>query len=56
MSLMLFKGAAFVKRNSSLIAKIVPFDTTGPHLFTFGILEVYPSKDIELDLSYVISH
>ena len=31
-------------------------DTAGLHLLTFIILEPYPSKDIELDLSNIISH
>ena len=34
----------------------VSFDITGIHLHTFRILELYPSKDIELDLSHVVSH
>ena len=42
---MLRTGATFVK-----------MDTTGLHLFTLRILEPYPSKDIEIDLSHVISH
>ena len=49
-------GAFFVKKNSCLVAKIVSFDTAGLHLVTFRILEPFPSKDIELDLSHVISH
>ena len=56
MSLMLCTGATFVKENSSLVARIVSFDTVGLHLLTFCILETYPSKDIALDLSHVISH
>ena len=47
---------AFVKKNSCLVARIVFFDTPGLHLLTFRILEPYSSKDIELDLSHVISH
>ena len=42
--------------NSCLVARIVLFNTAGPHVLTFHILEPYPSKDIELDLSHVISH
>ena len=38
-SLMLRTGATFVKKNSYLVARIVSFDTTGLHLFTFHILE-----------------
>ena len=49
-------GAIFVKKNSCLVARVVPFDTVGLHLLTFRILEPYPSKDIALDLSHVISH
>ena len=56
MSVMLCTGATFVKKNSCLVARIVSFDTVGLHLLTFRILEPYPSKDIELDLSHVISH
>ena len=56
MSVMLLTGATFVKKNSCLVARIVSFDTAGLHLLTFRILEPYPSKDIELDLSHVISH
>ena len=47
-------GATFVKKNSCLVAGIVPFDTVGLHLLTFGILEPFPSKDTALDLSHVI--
>ena len=49
-------GGTFVKKNSCLVARIASFDTTGLHLLTFCILEPYPFKDIELNLSYVISH
>ena len=49
-------GAAFVRGNYCLDSKIVSFDTAGLHLFIFCILEPYSSKDIELDLSHVISH
>ena len=55
MSVMLCTGATFVKKNC-LTARIVLFDTVGLHLPTFRILEPYPSKDIALDLSLVISH
>ena len=50
------KGATLVKKNTCLVARIVTFDTAGLHLLTFCILEPYPSKDIELDPSHVISH
>ena len=56
MSVMLCTWATFVKKNSCLVATIVSFDTAGLHLLTFPISEPYPSNDIELDLSHVISH
>ena len=56
MSVMLCMGATFVKKNSCLVARIVPFDTVGLHLFTVRILEPYPSKDIALDLCHVVSY
>ena len=56
MSVMLCTGGTFIKKNSCLAARIVSFDTAGLHLLTFRILEPYPSKDIDLDLSNVISH
>ena len=46
----------FVKKNSSLAAITVSFDTAGLHLLTFRILDPFPSKDNEVDLSHVISH
>ena len=52
MSVMLRTRATFVKKNSRLVL----FDTAGLHLFTFRILEPYPSKDIEVDLNHVILH
>ena len=55
-SVMLCTGATFVKKNSCLVARIVSFDTAGLHLLTFRILEPYQPKDIELDLSHIISH
>ena len=56
MSFMLRTGATFVKKNSCLVLRIISFDTASLHLLTFRILEPYPSKDIELDLSHIISH
>ena len=53
---MLYTGDNFVKKNSSLVARIVTFDTVGVHLLIFRILEPYTSKEIALDLSHVISH
>ena len=55
MSVKLYMGATFVKINSCLLGRIVPLDTAGLHLLTFCILEPYRYKDIELDLSQVIS-
>ena len=54
MLVMLCMGATFVKKNSCLVARIIPFDTVGLHLLTSRILEPCPSKDIALDLSHVI--
>ena len=56
MSVMLCTGANFAKENSCLVARIVPKYSAGLHLLIFHILESYPSKDIALGLSYVISH
>ena len=53
---MLCTGAAFVKINFCLVVRIILFDTAGLYLLTFSILEPYSSKDIDLDLSRVISH
>ena len=53
MPVMLCTGATFVKKNTCLVARIVPFDTAGLHLLTFRILEPYPSKDIALDHSHI---
>ena len=55
-SLILCTGASFVKKNSCLVSRIVSFGTAGLHLLTFCILEPYSSKDLELDLSHVISY
>ena len=46
MSIMLFTGATFVKKNSCLVSRTVSFDTEGLHLLTFRILEPYPPEDI----------
>ena len=53
---MLCTGATFVRKNSWLVPRIVSFDTAGLHLLTFRILKPCLSKDIETDLSHVISH
>ena len=53
---MLCMGATFVKKNSCLVARVVSFDTVGLYLLTFGMLEPYLSKDIELDVSHVNSY
>ena len=55
-SVMLCTGATFEKKNFCLVARTDSFDTVGLHLLTFRILEPYPSKDIVLDISHVISH
>ena len=55
-SVMLCMGATFVKKNSCLVARVVSFDTVGLYLLTFGMLEPYLSKDIELDVSHVNSY
>ena len=55
-SVVLSTGASFVKKNSCVVARIVLFDIAGQHLPNFRILEPYPSKDIEFDLSHVISY
>ena len=56
MSVMLSTRANFAKKNSCLVARIVPYYTAGLHLLTFLILEPYPYRDIVLSLSHVISH
>ena len=56
MSVMLCTGPNFAKKNSCLVATIVPYYTAGLHLLAFHILEPCPSKDIALGLSHVISH
>ena len=56
MSVMLYTGATYIKKNSCVVARTVSFDTVGLHLLTFCILEPYPSKYIALDLRHVISH
>ena len=56
MSVTLCKGATFAKINSCLVARIASFDTVGLDLITSRILEPNPSKDIELDLSHLVSH
>ena len=53
MSVMLCTGATSVKKNSCQVTRIVSFDTAGLYLLTFRILEPYPSKDFEFDLSPV---
>ena len=53
---MLCPGVAFVKKNFCLVARTVLFDTAGLHLVTLRILEPYPSKNIELNLSHVVSY
>ena len=50
------RGTTFVKKNSCLVARMVPYYTVVLYLLTFHVLEPYPSKDIALGLSHVISH
>ena len=50
------KLVTLAKKSYCLVARTASFDTAGLILLTFRILEPYPSKDIELDLSHVISH
>ena len=54
MSAMLCTGDTFVKKNSCLVARMVPYYTVVLDLLTFHVLEPYPSKDIALGLSHVI--
>ena len=56
MSALLCTGTNFTKKNSCLIARMVPYYTAGRQLLTFHILEPYPFKDIALGLSHVISN
>ena len=54
MSVLLCMGATFINTNVCLAVRIASFDTAGLQLLSFCVLDPYPSKDIELDLSYVI--
>ena len=56
MLLILCTWAAFIKIKSCLVARIVSFDNKGLHLLFYRILEQYPFKDIETDISHVVSH
>ena len=56
MSVMLCTGPNFGKKNSCLVAGIVPYYTAGLYLLTLHILEPYPSKYTALGLSHIISH
>ena len=53
---MLCTGAISAKKNSCLVARIVPYYTAGLHLLTVHIIEPCPSKDIAPGLRHVISH
>ena len=46
MSAMLCTGTTFVKKNSCLVARIIPFDTASLPILTSCILEPEPSKNI----------
>ena len=50
MSAMLCTGPTFVKKNSCRL------NNAGFHVLISRILEPFPPKDIELDLSHLISH
>ena len=57
MSVMFRTRATFIlKENSSLVARIVLFDTAGLHLLTFRVLQPHPSAITFVDFSHVISH
>ena len=56
MLVILCTWAAFIKIKSCQVTRIVSFDNTGLHLLFRRILEQYPSKDIETDISHVVSH
>ena len=56
MSVMVCMGATIVKINSCLVDRIFSSYTASLHVLSFRILDPYLSKDIELDLSHVISH
>ena len=56
MSVMVCMGDIIVKINSCLVDRICSSYTASLHLLSFRILDPYLSKDIELDLSHVISH
>ena len=56
MAAILSTGATFGKKISSLVARIVSFDTIGLHLLASHILQPYPTKCIDLDISHNISH
>ena len=56
MSVMRYTEATFVEKKSYVVPRIVSLDTLGLYVLTFRILEPYPSKDIDLDLSHVTSH
>ena len=46
----------FVKKNSCLVARIVPCYAVVLHLLTFHVFDPYPSKDNAPGLNHVISH
>ena len=55
MSVMLCTGPNFGKKNSCLVARIVPYYTAGLHLLTFYILEPYLPNILHL-VSVTLSH
>ena len=56
MSVMVCMGDTIVKINSCLVDRIFSSYAASLHLLSFRILDPYLPKDIELDLSHVISH
>ena len=56
MSVILCTGPTFVNGNSCLVVRIISFDTAVLHLLIFRILEPYPSKYFDYDLSHGMSH
>ena len=56
MSVMLFKGATVVKKNSCLVTRTVSFVTAGVYLLTFRILDSYPSQVNDVIIGDMVKH
>ena len=56
MAVMICTRATFVKKNSCLVVRMVPYYNVVLHLLTFYYLEPYQSIYIALGLSHIISH